>query len=155
MKKIRNIFISISIPLVIGLTSAYLTAGTMEAYKKLVQPSFAPPGWIFGPVWLILYIWMGYASYRVWKNRSNVKIKSALTFYGTQLVFNFFWSLIFFRYQMRGFAFVEILILLILIVVTTIKFYKIDKIAGYLLFPYLAWVSFASLLNYSVWMLNK
>jgi len=155
LKKIRNIVISIAIPQIIGFSSAFLTAGTMEKYKNLIQPSFAPPGWIFGPVWTLLYALMGYASYRIWKRRNNYNVKSALTYYGLQLVFNFAWSLIFFRFALRGIALVEILILLLLIVITTIKFYKIDRFAAYMLFPYIAWVSFATILNYAVWILNK
>ncbi len=70
----------------------------MEMYKNLKQSSFAPPGWIFGPVWILLYVLMGYASYRIWKRRDSHNVKSALTYYGIQLIFNFAWSLIFFRF---------------------------------------------------------
>ena len=155
LKKIRNIIISIAIPQIIGFLSALLTVGTMEKYKNLIQPSFAPPGRIFGPVWTLLYALMGYASYRIWKKRDSYDVKSALTYYGLQLIFNFAWSLIFFRFELRGIAFIEILILLLLIIITTVKFFKIDKIAAYLMFPYIAWVSFATVLNYAVWVLNK
>ena len=155
MEKIKNIAIAVAIPLFIGLLSGYLTAEAMELYQNLEQPAFSPPGWIFGPVWIVLYILMGYASYRVWERREKYKVNTALTYYGVQLVFNFFWSLIFFRFQLRGLALLEIFILLTLIIITTIKFYKIDKWAAYLLFPYIGWVGFATILNYSIWILNR
>ena len=155
MKKIRNIFISVAIPEIIGFISAFLTAGTMEMYKNLNQPAFSPPGWIFGPAWLILYGLMGYASYRIWQKKDIQNIKPALIYYGIQLILNFAWSLIFFRFAFRGIALIEILVLLALIIITTIEFYKIDRIAAYLIFPYIGWVSFAAILNYSIWMLNR
>ncbi len=155
MKKIKNIVICLAIPVLIGMASGFLTADSIELYKKLQQPGFAPPGWVFGPVWLVLYLLMGYASYRIWIKRNSCDVKGALTYYGVQLIFNFSWSLIFFRFQLRGLALIELLILLTLIIITTVKFYKIDKTAGVLLYPYIAWVSFAGLLNYSVWVLNR
>ena len=155
MKKIKNIVIAVVIPLFIGLLSGYLTAEAMDVYQNLEQPAFSPPGWIFGPAWIVLYILMGYASYRIWDRRDKYEVNTALTYYGLQLVFNFFWSLIFFRFQLRGLALLEIVILLSLIIITTIKFYNIDKWAAYLLFPYIGWVSFATVLNYSIWMLNR
>jgi tryptophan-rich sensory protein len=155
MKKIKGIIISIAIPQIVGMSSALLTAGTMDIYNRLKIPAFAPPGWVFGPAWTILYALMGYASYRIWQKRANYDVKSALTYYGIQLFFNFAWSLIFFRFALRGIAFFEILILLLLIIITTVKFSKIDRIAAYLMFPYIGWVSFAMILNYAVWVLNK
>ncbi|MFW6269639.1 MAG: TspO/MBR family protein [Bacillota bacterium] len=155
MKKARNIIISLAIPLGIGLLSGYLTADAIEIYKDLKQPFFSPPGWIFGPVWTVLYISMGYASFRIWEKRNKYEVKGPLIFYGIQLIFNFFWSIIFFLYQLRGLALVEIFVLLFFIIITTIKFYKIDRYSAYLLFPYIGWVSFATVLNYSIWVLNK
>lgn len=153
MKKLKNILISIAIPEAVGILSALLTAGTMEIYKNLNQPAFSPPGWLFAPVWTLLYALMGYASYRVWKSRDSGR-RDALIFYGIQLALNFFWSIIFFRFQFRGIALIELIILLAFIVIATIKFYKIDKIAAYLMIPYIAWVSFAGILNYAIWILN-
>lgn len=155
LEKAKSLLICIAIPLLIGGISGYLTADSIEIYKNLRQPSFSPPGWVFGPVWTVLYILMGYASYMVWKRKGQFEVSGALIYYGIQLVFNFFWPLIFFRFQLRGLAFLEILILLALIVITTVKFYKIDKYAAYMLFPYIGWVGFATILNYSVWILNR
>lgn len=164
MKKLRsseksNIFqliIAIVIPLAVGALSSYFTRNTMEIYQQLKQPSFAPPGWIFPIVWTILFILMGIASYRVYlKGIERTDVKNALTYYAIQLVFNFFWTIIFFRFGLRGFALIWLIILWILIGITTVKFYKIDKVAGYLMLPYIIWVSFAGLLNYSIWQLNR
>ncbi len=144
------------IPVLIGAISGYFASGSAAVYKNLRQPSFAPPGWIFGPVWTSLYILMGIASYRVYmhykQNNSSLK---PLIFYAVQLVFNFFWTLIFFRFGLRGYAFFELLILWILILITLKLFFSEDKFSGYLLIPYILWVSFAGVLNYSVWILNK
>ncbi len=152
---IRALFISILIPLLVGFLSSYLVRDTYETFESLIKPSFAPPASVFAPVWTVLYILMGIASYRIWMYGTNRQdVCSALLYYGLQLIFNFMWTIIFFGLGLRGFAYVEILILLLLIIITTIKFYRIDKLAGYLLLPYLLWVSFASILNLSIWLLN-
>ncbi|QHI73623.1 TspO/MBR family protein [Aminipila terrae] len=128
----------------------------MAKFQQLNKPDFAPPGSIFPIVWTILFILMGIASYRIYlKGTENQNVKSALIFYAVQLIVNFFWSILFFGFGMRGLAFIWLIILWILIVITTVKFYKIDKTAGYLMIPYILWVSFAGVLNYSVWMLNR
>lgn len=151
-----KLIIAIAIPLSVGSFSSFLTSDTMQQYQKLEQPSFAPPGWIFPVVWTILFILMGIASYRVYnKGLQNPDVKSALVFYVAQLSVNFFWTIFFFGFGWRGFAFLWLILLWILIIITTVKFYKIDKVAGYLLIPYLLWVSFAGLLNYSIWQLNR
>ena len=139
----------------IGFLSAAFTLGTMSLYNQLVQPSFSPPGWIFGPVWTILYFLMGFASYRIWMTGiSNRESRKALFYYGIQLGLNFFWSILFFKFQLRGIAFIEIVTLLLFIIITSLKFNKIDKIATYLMLPYIVWVTFASVLNFSIWSLN-
>jgi len=148
--------VSILISEGVGALSALFTTGIMGKYKELIQPSFSPPGWIFPIVWGILFLFMGIASYLVYSSGADKKeVKSALSFYALQLVFNFFWSILFFRFELRGFAFLWIIALLILILITTVKFYRINKTAGYLMIPYLLWVSFASVLNFAVWQLNK
>jgi len=148
--------ISIMIPLLVGLLSAYLIKDTFQNYAMLNKPSFAPPTQVFQPAWTLLYILMGIASYRVWMyGIGRPDVRSALFYYGLQLIFNFLWSIIFFGLGLRGLAYIEIIILLILIIITTIKFYRIDRIAGYLLVPYILWVSFASVLNLSIWLLNR
>lgn len=149
------LIVSILIPELIGLLSAYLTGDNMVAYSELVQPSFAPPGELFGPVWAILYLLMGVASWLVYsKGPQNKEVQSALFTYGLNLFFNFFWSILFFGLGLRGLAFIEILVLLGVVILTTIKFYKIDKRTLPLMLPYIIWVAFAAILNFSVWMLN-
>lgn len=153
---ILGLIIAIAIPLAVGALSAFLTSDTMEKFQQLNKPDFAPSGSIFPIVWTILFILMGIASYRIYlKGIENQEVKNALIFYMIQLIVNFFWSIIFFGLGMRGLAFIWLIILWILIAITTVKFYKIDKIAGYLMIPYILWVSFAGVLNYSVWMLNR
>ncbi|KUG03215.1 tryptophan-rich sensory protein [hydrocarbon metagenome] len=139
----------------VGGLSSILTSNTFEAYKALQQPEFAPPGWIFAPVWTLLYIMMGIAAYRIFMyGLDRRSVRAALWVYLLQLVFNFFWTLIFFRWELRGLAFVEILVLLVLIVINTWQFFRIDRLAGFLMVPYILWVAFASVLNFSVWILN-
>ncbi|CAH2214123.1 TspO/MBR family protein [Tepidibacter aestuarii] len=156
LRNIKKLTISILIPLLVGALSGYITKNSMELYSDLIKPSFAPPGEIFGIVWPILYVLMGIASYRVWKygyNRNEVK--SALTFYAIQLILNFMWPIIYFNLGLRGVALILIILLLLFVIITTIKFYKIDKVAGYLMIPYVAWLMFATILNYYTWVLNK
>jgi translocator protein len=154
----RDIFaliISIIISESTGYLSYSLSMNMGEFYKELVKPSFAPPAWVFMPVWIILYFLMGLAAYRIWMLRRDKKLAgSSLFYYALQLIFNFFWSIIFFRFRLIAIALFEIIILFLLILSTTLKFFKIDRTAGILMLPYLFWVGFAGMLNYSLWMLN-
>lgn len=155
-RHIKGLIISIAIAEGVGILGAIFTRDAMKKYKELVHPSFSPPGWVFPVVWSILFLLMGIASYMVYvKGFRNPEVKGALGFYAVQLVFNFFWTIIYFRLGLRGFAFLWILILLALVVITALKFYKIEKAAGYLMIPYILWVSFASVLNFAIWQLNK
>ncbi|EOD01493.1 TspO/MBR family protein [Caldisalinibacter kiritimatiensis] len=151
-KNYLALIIAIAIPLLVGFLSSYLVRDGYQTFETLNKPFFAPPAGIFAPVWTILYILMGIASYRIWM---LPQVKKSLRLYGIQLFFNFLWSIIFFGLALRGLAFLEIIVLLILIIATTKSFFKLDKISGYLLIPYVIWVSFASLLNLSVWLMNR
>ncbi|MEO8398944.1 MAG: TspO/MBR family protein [Ignavibacteriaceae bacterium] len=152
----KLLIILLLLPQVVGWASGFLSMGSAEVYQTLKQPSFAPPGWIFAPVWTLLYFLMGLASYRIiLLIAQNKSTKLPFNIYLLQLLFNFFWTIIFFRWELRGIAFSEIIILLVLILIITILFFRVDKIAGSLMVPYLLWVSFASVLNYSVYQLNK
>lgn len=125
-------------------------------YSELHKPFFSPPGWIFGPIWTLLYIMMAYAAIRVFMRGWNfANVKLALFFFALQLVFNLAWTTIFFTLQLRGWAFIELIVMLVLIVVTMKLFFKIDVVAGWLMVPYVVWVSFAGVLNFSVWWLNR
>jgi len=123
-------------------------------YAGLHKPSFNPPNYLFGPVWTLLYFLMGISLYLIWKQLpSPSKTKSIILFF-IQFGLNFCWSFIFFKFHKPGFAFAEIILMWIFILLTILSFSKLNKTAAWLLVPYIAWVSFASLLNYSIWQLN-
>jgi len=136
-----------------GLGSIFNIKAIPRWYDKLKKPNFNPPNWIFGPVWTLLYLLMGISLYFVLISSANISL--ALIIFGIQLILNIFWSGIFFASHKPGWAFVEIIFMWIFIVLTLFVFYPISHIASYLLVPYLVWVSFASVLNFYVWELNK
>lgn len=154
MKQIhwKPLIISLAISLGTGGISAWFTRDGMDLYTDMLyKPPLSPPAWLFPIVWTILYILMGIAAYRVYISDAEADAKkSALIYYGVQLIFNFGWTLIFFRWQMYLLAFVWLLLLWYLIFVTMRKFYVIDPIAGYLMVPYLLWVTFAGYLNLAI-----
>lgn len=152
-KQWKTLVICIAIPLAVGVLSALLTRGGMMTFAELNKPALSPPAWLFPVVWTILYVLMGIASYLV--VISKKPNGAALITYGLQLVFNFFWSIIFFNLQAYLFAFVWLVILWVLILKTTVKFFKIDETAGILMIPYLLWVTFAGYLNLSIYLLNR
>jgi translocator protein len=123
-------------------------------YAALEQPSWAPPDWVFGPVWTALYFSMGLAAWLVWRRRGLDAPWGAHGIYAVQLVLNGMWSWIFFGLQRPGLAFAEILVLWLAIVATVVAFGRVRPLAGGLLLPYLAWVSFAAALNGTIWRLN-
>jgi len=150
----KKLIISLTVPQFAGLLGSFFTSSAISVwYANLLKPSFNPPNWIFGPVWISLYILMGISVYLVW-NSNNKKSKMALNLFWIHLVFNSSWSIIFFGLKNTGFAFLNIIILLIFIFVLILKFWKIDRLASYLLIPYILWVGFASVLNYFIWTLN-
>ncbi len=148
--------ICLLIPLAIGALGGYFTFESVRTwYTTLNKPSFNPPNGVFGPVWTTLYLLMGISSYRVWKKRNLVSgYNWALGIYILQLILNLMWSYLFFYQHQIGFALVEIGILLLTIITTAFLFYRIDKVAGLLFIPYILWVSFASYLTYSIYILN-
>lgn len=148
----KKLILCIVLPLAVGGLSALLTRGGMETFGALNKPALSPPGWLFPVVWTLLYILMGIASYLVLT--SGKPNRAALTVYALQLVFNFFWSIIFFGFGAYLFAFVWLVILWLLILVTMILFFRISETAGYLLLPYLLWVTFAGYLNLYIYILN-
>lgn len=124
-------------------------------YQTLIKPDFNPPNWIFGPVWTTLYILMGVSLYLIWNKGIKTKYeKTAIGIFSIQLVLNAIWSILFFGLKSPLYAFIEIIFLWIFIVLSIIYFYKISKPASYLLIPYICWVSFASVLNYFILILN-
>jgi benzodiazapine receptor len=126
-----------------------------EWYAQLKKPPWTPPGYLFGPVWALLYTMMGLAAWLVWRRAGFSGARPALTMFVVQLVLNGMWSWIFFGMHKVGLAFAEILLLWITILVTIFAFWRQYTLAGALLIPYLAWVSFAAALNFSIWWMNK
>ena len=155
INKILTLIIFIIIAQSAGIIGSFFTAPSIEAwYVFLEKPSFAPPNWLFAPAWITLYTLMGIASFLVWQKRQFPRARSALYFYLGQLLFNALWSIVFFGMQSPFFGFLVILILWLLIFITMVKFWKTEKIAGLLFVPYILWVSFAAVLNFSIWQLN-
>ena len=144
----KRLIICLAIPLVVGGAAGLLTMNSMEAFEALNQPPLSPPGWLFPVVWTVLYVLMGIASYLVSVSDAPQEEKArALWTYGIQLAFNFLWPIAFFNLKWYLFAFLWLVILWILILITALRFGRIRKPAGYLLVPYLLWVAFAGYLN--------
>lgn len=162
--KTRNyiqLFFAIALSQSAGLLGALFTSSSVTTwYPTLVKPALNPPSWVFGPVWTTLYILMGVAAFLVWRvyeKSSGAKkrfARTALVLFVLQLALNAWWSIIFFGQQQLGFALFEVACLWLAIAATMYYFAKLSRTAAWLLAPYLAWVSFASYLNYSLWMLN-
>ena len=123
-------------------------------YAQLVRPTWAPPSSIFGPVWTVLYALMGIAAWLVWRAADFRAVRLPIALFLVQLMLNALWSWLFFRWNHGALAFADILLLGVAIAATLIAFWRISRLAGALLIPYLLWVMFASALNYSVWQLN-
>ena len=150
----KKLLILLAIPLAVGGLATLLSGG-MDSYQVMNQPPLSPPGWVFPVVWTILYLLMGYASYRISESDAPKEDRTkALIFYGIQLFFNFLWPIAFFRLQWYFAAFFLLLILWAFIYVTMYFFEPIDEPAQTLLIPYLLWVTFAGYLNLGVALLN-
>jgi tryptophan-rich sensory protein len=142
------------LPLIVGGLSGYFTASNIATwYVTLNKPFFNPPNYLFGPVWTVLYLMMGISLGMIINAKHSNKNKSLIIF-SIQLVLNFFWSVIFFSLQSPGWAAIEIITLWLSIIYMIRNFYKINKWAGLLQIPYLLWVTFASVLNISIYVLN-
>lgn len=156
MINLVRLILSLTIPLAAGSISGALIAGDVNGwYQQIQKPDWNPPDWLFAPVWTLLYILMGIAVYLVWRLRTGRAAQTpAMVLFSLQLVLNLWWSLIFFRYRAMGWAFAEIVVLWLLIFATILAFARISKAAAWLLVPYISWVSFAAVLNYTIWSLN-
>jgi len=139
-----------------GILGSLATAPAIPGwYKGLAKPSFTPPNWLFGPAWITLYLLMGIALFLVWRQGlDRPGVKAALALFFIQLGLNALWSWLFFGWHQLGLAFAEIVLLWVVILLVTIKFFALSRAAGWLLVPYLLWVMFASVLNFSLWRLN-
>ena len=155
-KKIARILIAILVCLFVGFLSSFATQSSIsDWYVALNKPSFNPPNWLFAPVWSVLYVLMGLAAGLVWNRGFYHKwVKTALYHFIFQLVFNAAWSVVFFGLRSPFYALLVIIVLLILIILTIKWFRVVNKTAALLLVPYLIWVSFATILNFSIWQLN-
>lgn len=153
MKNIKLV-ISILISLGVGFIAGSLIKNNVDIYSYLNQPPLAPPKIIFPIIWTILYILMGISSYLIYQSNDKNKYHSLKT-YSIQLIVNFFWSIIFFNFQNYLFAFIWILLLIVLISYMISQFYKINKYAAYLQIPYFIWSLFAAYLNLGIYLLNK
>ena len=156
MKRTFDLILAVLICQGMGLIGSLFTTPAITSwYAGLIKPSFNPPNWIFAPAWILLYTLMGIAAFLIWNRRNGKKkIKTALVLFSVQLVLNSLWSIIFFGLHLPQYAFLEILVLWFFILLTLLSFYKISKPAGLLLLPYILWVSFATILNLSIMILN-
>ena len=154
--KLSKLIASFAIPLLAGFIGSIFTVSTVSTwYTALIKPGFNPPNWIFGPVWTLLYLLMGFSLFLVWKQGLKKKyVKEGLIIFGIQISLNVLWSLFFFGLQNPLLAFIEIIILWTAVLFMIIYFYKVNKTAAYVQIPYILWVSFAALLNLSIVLLN-
>ena len=151
-----KLIIAIVVCQLAGVIGSIFTVSAIPTwYATLAKPALNPPSWVFGPVWTALYALMGIAAFLVWNQGWGRKdVRRALTVFGIQLVLNALWSIIFFGLHSPGWAFADIIALWLAIVWTMVLFYRISKPAMWLLVPYILWVSFATYLNYSIYVLN-
>ncbi len=158
MEKSNVIKLVSSVIITVGLGGAggFFTAPEIANwYSTLNKPSFNPPNYLFGPVWTLLYIFMGISLFLIWKQPASSQKKTAITLFIIQFALNIAWSFIFFNQHQVLLAFIEIVLMWIFILLTILAFGKIKKAAAWLLVPYICWVSFASVLNFAIWNLNK
>jgi tryptophan-rich sensory protein len=157
IRDILKLVVSIVTCLGAGAIGSIFTRSAIPTwYATLEKPSFNPPNWLFAPVWTFLYILMGVAAFLVWrKGLENRQVRIALIVFLIQLVLNALWSVVFFGLESPLYGLIVISILWIAILVTVIKFFRISRVASVLMWPYLLWVTFAAVLNSSIWLLNR
>jgi len=156
MSKIIRLLVAISACQIAGIIGSIFTAPSIPRwYATLKKPDFTPPNWVFAPVWTTLFVLMGVSAYLVWnKGLENKNVKMALLIFSIQLALNMLWSFLFFGLKSPLYAFFEILILWLVILLTIVSFSTISKTASWLLIPYIIWVSFAAILNFYIVRLN-
>jgi tryptophan-rich sensory protein len=137
-----------------GVLSSLSSGNVGQIYASLIKPPLSPPGWLFGVVWPILYLLMGIAAYIIYQAPQSPEREKAINLYWVQLFINFLWPIVFFRFEWFWISVLVILLLDVLVLITTILFYRINKIAGYLMIPYLLWILFATYLNIGIAVLN-
>ena len=157
---IRNSRDALGLPLWLVLSFAaaavggVASAGAPEFYARLAKPAWAPPAWLFGPAWTVLFLLMGTAAWLVWRERGRTVARRALVLFVVQLAFNALWSWLFFAWRRGGLALAEVVLLEVLIVATTVAFWRVRPLAGALMVPYALWVAYATALTAAVWRMN-
>ena len=155
IKDILKLVISMVLCQLAGFLGSLFTIPAIPTwYKTLKKPFFTPPAWIFGPVWISLFILMGISLFVVWRRQDHPRFKTALIFFFVQLILNILWSAAFFGLRSPLIGLIDIVLLWVAILLTIQHFLRISKMAGLLLMPYIVWVSFAVVLNFSLWILN-
>jgi len=151
-----KLIISLALPQLAGVIGSLFTYTAVTSwYATLTKPEFAPPNWVFAPVWTTLFVLMGMSAFLIWeKGSSRADVRFALFLFLSQLLLNTLWSVIFFGSRSFGWALIELILLWLALAATIIAFARISKIAGLLLVPYLGWVTFAGILNFAIWSLN-
>ena len=150
-KSTKSYIFFIALSLGIGALSAFLTRNNMNIFDTVTKPPLAPPAWAFPVVWSVLYILMGIGAARVYLREPQT---DALTVFAINLALNFFWSIIFFNLRAFGFAFIWLLLLLAVVIIMTVKFFRVEKLAGYLQIPYIIWLILAGYLNLFIFLAN-
>jgi tryptophan-rich sensory protein len=145
----------VALCLAISAIGGWVTAGSVGTwYRTLEKPDFSPPDWVFAPVWILLYLMIALAGWRVWRRVGLAGARGGMVAYSAQLALNLAWSFLFFGGRKIGIALAEIALLLVAIGVNAVLFWRTDRLAGWLLVPYASWVAFASVLNFALWRLN-
>lgn len=155
MPSFMKLIVAVILTVGIGSLGGIFTASEVGTwYAGLQKPSFNPPSWLFAPVWTLLYLLMGISVYLVWKQPPSPARRMATGVFIVQFVFNFLWSFIFFKLHLIGWALAEIIVMWVLILITIVLFARLSRTAAWLLVPYLAWVSFATVLTAAIYKLN-
>lgn len=157
LRDLLALVIALVAPLAVGGLSSIATVSSIPTwYRGLNRPSWSPPDWAFAPAWTVLYILMGMAAWLVWRTGwEKGAVRAALAVFAGQLALNGLWSILFFGLQSPGAGLIEIIILWCAILLTTVLFFGLDRLAGLLFVPYVLWVTFASGLNFAIWSLNR
>ncbi len=154
--KLSKLVVSLVLPIGLGSIAGAFTAKAIpEWFATLNKPSFNPPSYLFGPVWTVLYILMGVSMFLIWNTPKTELRQKALIVFGVQLFFNFWWSILFFSFHAIFLSVIDILLVWVLIIFMITLFKKIKPVAAYLQIPYLLWVTFATILNISIYYLNR
>jgi tryptophan-rich sensory protein len=154
-RAVMGLVVSVALALLVGwLGSMWTTPEIPGWYRTLAKPSWTPPNWVFGPVWTALYVMMAVAAWLIWKPQGFAGAPLPLGIYAVQLALNLAWTGIFFAMRQPGPAFAEIVLLWCAILITTRQFWRRQAVAGFLLVPYLIWVTYAAALNFALWRMN-